>query len=190
MSKDATEIRSYGDGGMYLATVGTAFPAAISEEIDLDDWNHLGYTTPAGLEPTFGREEKDIDAWQSLDPVKQLLTKLPKSIKGEFLQTNGDLVLAALGGGTIEEGDPGEFIYHPPAIGHIEEYAIILEGIEDEFKFRICYVRGKQQGEVKLPFLRDDACSIALDMKILAATDGGESFQVQTNAPGFTATGS
>lgn len=184
MPNDSTEIRSYGDGGLHLAPPGTPLPETYDEELDAA-FTHLGYTTTDGVKPTFGREVKDVEAWQSLDPVKQLFVKAPKSIKTALLQTNTAVLLAALGGGSVVSDGGDGWVYEPADAGDIDTYVAVLEGVEDDIVFRLCYKAVQQQGEVEFAFIRDDATSYAIDLKVLADPDGGKPFKLLTNAPGL-----
>ena len=63
----------------------------------------MGYVTTDGVGFTFSRESDDLDAWQG-DKVRVLSSREPMSLTFALMQTNGDTLLLAMGGGTIAAG--------------------------------------------------------------------------------------
>jgi hypothetical protein len=190
MANDSTEVRVYGDGGVYVADVGTEFPASISEAIDLDDWTNLGFLTEEGPRFSFGRETTDLLAWQSMDPIRVLTTAAPKTIAFDLMQSNRHTLEMALGGGTITEPSPGEFEFEPADPSDIYERALIVEMVDGAFTYRFCYRKVTQDGAVEFAGVRTDSTNFAVTMKVLAADAGEKPYLVQSDDEALAATGS
>lgn len=184
MAEESSEVRVFGDGAVYVGAVGTAFPANIGVAIDDADWLNLGYISEEGPRFSFGRETKDIFVWQSFDPVRSIVTKVPKSAKFDLMQTNLHTVKLALGGGTITNQGGDMFKYTPPTSGDIDERAVIVEGIDGDYTYRFCFARGQIQSAVEFSFVREDNVKFPIDMKFLQP-DSGNPFEIYTNDPNF-----
>ena len=185
MAQEASEVRVVGDGIVYLGAVGATFPTNISSAVLSTQFVNLGYVSPEGPRFTFGRETKDIEVWQSNDPVRTIVTKEPRSAKFKLMQTNRHSLLLALGGGDITEPSVGNYLYEPAEPGQTDEHAVIFEGTDDDYTYRICYRRGQIQGAVDFSWVRDDAVSFEIDMKFLQPDSAAKPFFIQTDDPNF-----
>lgn len=187
MANESDEVRAYGDGSLYVAPVGTAFPADAEEAIT-GDWTQLGFVTDDGVVPEFGQETTDVPAWQSADPVRILLTKKPKKIDFSLLQVNLDTLSLALGGGEVTAAGDG-WKFEPADESFLDQRALILEGIDGDLVYRICYRKAQKEGAVTFPLSRTKASEFKISMRILAPGGGLKPFFILTNDPAF-ATGS
>lgn len=184
MALDPTEIVVAGIGFVYLAPVGTDFPA-----FDVDPttagFTELGYITPDGAKYSFKRDVADIEAWQSLDPVRKVVKKLPKTIGFALQQSNTETLVLALGGGTVTE-DTGVFTYEPPAVSSVDERAMIVEYIDDDVKFRWYYFRSQNDAGVDFNPTRGKEVAFQIEMSVLTPVGGGIPFYFETNSPAFS----
>jgi hypothetical protein len=187
---DPDEVRVAGSGHVYVAPVGTAFPTSISDPVDTDDWAELGYVTEEGARFSFGRETNDIPAWQSPHPVRVVPTGTPTEVAFDLEQWNTDTIALALGGGTVTEPVAGEFEYEPPAESFIDERALIVEMIDGDVNYRYCFRRAINTGAVEFSFVRADAVTFPITMKVLAAEGDDKPYFVQSDDPALAATGS
>lgn len=184
MALDPTEIVVAGDGRIYVAPVGTAEPADI-DTAPSATWIDLGYTTEDGVEFTFDRETTEIMGWQSRDPLRTIATAEPKMIKFTMLQLNKDTWKFALGGGTTS-GSLGLYLYEPPTPGAVDERAMIVELWDGATKWRFISRRGMQSSATTFSGVRDDATSLPIEYKVLAAPSGvTHSWVMQTNDADF-----
>lgn len=184
MANESSEVRAYGDGSLYVADVGTAFPATIDAVVDTGDWSELGFLTEDGVTPEFGQETKDVGAWQSGDPVRILLTKKPKSVAFNMLQTNRDTLALALGGGDFTTSGTG-WQFEPADESFLDQRALIVEARDGDYTYRIMYRKAQREGAVKFDFKRTDATAFSITMRILAADGGLKPFLIQTDDPAF-----
>lgn len=188
MANESSEVRSFGLGGVYLAPVGTssAAIAAVNTPISsASGWVNLGFLTPEGPRPTFGREKTEVRAWQSEDPVRTLTTGVPKKIAFDLLQSNRHTVALALGGGTWSEAG-GIFHFVPDDSSVLQTHALALEMIDGEFTYRFLYPKVEREGEVTFAAVRTDATKYAITMTVLAPDGGAKPFEMWSDDPNLS----
>lgn len=187
-SNTPSEVRVFADGGVYRAVVGADEPTGISDTIDEAVWTYLGYLSTAGPRFSFGRETKDIEVWQSFNPVRTVSTKIPISLKADFMQTNVATLMTALGGGDVVETSPGEFEYSPPDPAEIDEMALMVVLLDGDLSYRYIFRRATLSDATDFAGVKDDATNLPVTWKFLQP-DGGESpFIIQTDDPAFEPT--
>lgn len=184
MSLESSEVRVTGTGHVYVAPVGTPFPANVSvAPSHAAGWRELGYCSEAGARFTFGREINNIMAWQSYDPVRKVVTSVPKSVAFDLQQWNQFTVQLALGGGTVSEPTSGQYLYEPPDESFLDERALIVEGVDGDYTYRFCYRKALNESGVEFAFVRSDPVLFPITMGILAADGGAKPFFIQTDDP-------
>lgn len=164
---EAEEVVVTGLGGVYVAPLDTPFPADISSPIG-SPWVGLGYVAENGARFSFGRDINEIMAWQSFDPLRLVVTRVPKSIAFDLMQWNQNTVKLALGGGTVTGSSPN-FAYEPPDEDFVDERALIVEGQDKGYTYRFCYRRAINYEGVDFAFVRSDPVQFPISMRILAA---------------------
>lgn len=184
MPQDPDEVVVAGFGDIYEAPVGTAFPTGISAAIPAE-FVAVGYVTEEGARFSFGRDVNEIMAWQSRDPIRQVVTRVPKTVSFDVQQWNIRTVKLALGGGTVTETASGEFEYEPPEEGYIDERAFIVTGEDGDKNYRFCFRRATNESGIDFAFVRDDAAALPITLKVLAAGNGEKAYFVQTDDPAF-----
>lgn len=184
MALESSEVRVTGTGHVYVAPVGTAFPTDISTAVShAAGWRELGYVSEEGARFSFGREVNEIMAWQSFDPLRLVVTAVPKQVQFDLMQWNQFTVSLALGGGTFTEPTSGNYLYEPPAEDFIDERALIIEGTDGDYDYRFCYRKSVNMEGVDFAFVRENPVLFPVTMRILAADAGAKSFLLQTNDP-------
>lgn len=185
MSLETAEIPVFGSGHVYTAPVGTAFPANISAAVNqAAGWKDHGYTTVEGVRFSFARESTDLEAWQSFDPVRTLITKVPKTVSFDLLQWNQFTIQLALGGGTVTGADPN-YEYSPPDPSFVDDRALIIEGTDDDKTYRFCYRKALNKSGIDFAMVRTNASPLAITMSILAADNDADPFIIQSNDDNF-----
>ncbi|MCA1569309.1 MAG: hypothetical protein LC798_03095 [Chloroflexi bacterium] len=180
---DPDEVLVTGFGGVYEAPVGTAFPANIDTAIPAA-FKEVGYITEDGARFSFGRDVNEIMAWQSRDPIRQVVTAVPKTVSFDIQQWNIRTVKLALGGGVVtEEAAGGAYRYDPPDEDFIDERAFIIVGEDGDIDYRFCFRRATNQAGVDFAFVRNDPAALPIELKVLAAGGGLKSYFVQSNDP-------
>lgn len=85
MAEDSTLVRLAPSGHVYVAAVGTAAPADVVSAWSAS-WSELGYLDENGVTITPSLSTTDIKAWQSLLPLKTILTGIACTVKFNMQQ--------------------------------------------------------------------------------------------------------
>ena len=178
---DSGEVVVTGTGQVYVAPVGTPFPVSIDDLIDLDDWTDTGYITEEGARFDFGRDINRIMAWQSYDPIRMVVTAVPKSVSFDLMQWNQTTVKLALGGGSVNEWSLGQYEYEPADESFVDERAFIVTGTDGDNHYRFCFRKGLNTAGVSFAFVRQNPASLPITIDVLAADDGLKPYFVQTD---------
>lgn len=171
MALDASEVAVGGDGNVWRAPVGTAFPTNISTAVNEILWTELGYLTEEGVRFNFGRETNEIGAWQSFDPVRVVVTEVPKEISHDLRQLNQNTWATAMGGGTWAGSAPN-YEYTPPLPSFIDEFSEIVEFRDGDEKYRFCFHRVIVSSPLEFNTVRDDALTLPVTIQVLAPPSG------------------
>ncbi len=178
MAIDASEVRVAGYGHIFVAPEGTTLPVDVDTAMPAD-WVDLGYATTDGVTFTFSRETEDLDAWQG-DKIRVLSMKEPKTAEFTLMQTDQDTITTALGGGSwTDAGGLGTFT--PPEKGENTVRAMVVE-YEDgpDVKYRYCFGRVQQEGDVTMTLNREGAVEYPLTMGVLETEP---TYTILTNDP-------
>ncbi len=182
MALESSEVRVTGTGHAYVAPLGTPIPAGIDSALThAAGWVELGYTTPEGARFSFGREVNDIMGWQSFDPLRTIVTSVPKTVSVDLLQWNQHTMKLGLGGGTVTEPVSGQYQYEPPDESFVDERMFAIEGTDGDFNYRFIFRKALNQGGVDFSFVRENPVVFPITMKVLAADAGAKAFLLQTD---------
>lgn len=187
MAQSVEEVVVAGDGKVYVAPVGTAFPDFAAEPAA--PWAELGFFKTDGLTINVAREATDIYAFQSLDPIRTVITQRPMTVAFALQQSGPDQVALALGGGEWAEiGSTDVYEFTPPEASYVDERAVLIEIEDGDDKYRYLIPRAVNKEGVEFTFRRDEEVAFPVTMSVLAAPAGLDVFNIQTNAAQFEAT--
>lgn len=179
--------------GDLTATMPTDIADCIPDEslsVDLTGFVDLGYLTDAGPRASFGRTVKDITAWQSFDPVRSLVTAVPKQVEFDLEQWNGDNIALGLGGAVITSAGSGVQL-EPEDNSFLDYRRLIIYAADGDKHYAFCFRRTQNVKELTFPFGREDISALPIGMKVLAAPAGeGKAWYLLTDDPAFEVTGS
>ncbi len=180
--KDATKVRVALTGSVFAANEGTTLPTDITQTVAAASasWVDLGYTTEDGVTFSVEQTTEDIPGWQSLEPLRSIVTAEPKGFSFTLRQMERNTFTTAFGGAVT--GSTGNWIWTPPASGSIPIKAYIIEFVDESLTYRFIYRRNQQQGARELNFVRSNAVNLPLDYKVLAASPGAWLLQTNDNA--------
>lgn len=180
MPPDSDNVVVAGTGDVYVAPEGTALPADLAALIA--PWANLGYIGEDGATFTMSRDQEDVNAWQSQDPVRVLVTNEPKTVEFELLEFGSpDAVQLALRGGTITVA-AGVATLAPPVAGSQDVRAMVIEAEDDGATFRFCYSRVALSDDVELQLVKSDATRLPLTFGVQS---GG--WKILTDHPAWVA---
>lgn len=184
MALESSEVRVAGTGHIYVAPLGTSIPTTVAAPLSHAlGWIDLGYATEDGAQFEFAREVNEVMAWQSFDPVRMIVTKVPKSVTVTLLQSNQHIINLAFGGGTWTEVSSGQYRYDPPAESTVDERMFAVEFADGDFNYRTVYRKSMNQAGVSFTWKRGDPIRYPITMKVLAADAGAKPFATYTDDP-------
>lgn len=162
---EAQNVVVAGTGTVWVAPEDTPMPTDLATLAD--PWVDMGYVSEDGTTFTVSREQEDIGAWQSLEPVRVLVTSEPKVIAFELMEFDTDSLLLAFRGGTVA----GTTVktYTPPDPGASDVRAMVVDGKDGATTFRFCFPRVALQGDVEWVLTRSDAIRLPLEFQVLAS---------------------
>ena len=181
MALEPTHVTVAGTGAVYVAPEGTTLPVDLTAPIA--PWEDVGFVGEDGVSFTFSRDQEEINAWQSADPVRVLITNEPKTIEYELLEFDRASLLLAFRGGSFA-GVAGPYTYTPPDPGISDVRAMIIDGKDGALTFRFCFPRVQLQGDLEFALLRTDAVRLAMEFGVLASTT---KWTIVSDLPGFGA---
>jgi hypothetical protein len=168
MALQAQNVVVAGTGNVYAAPENTALPNDLVTPLPAA-WLDLGYVSDDGVQFTFSREQEDINAWQSAEPVRVLTTSEPKTIAFDLLEFDRTTILLAFRGGSIS-GASAPFTYNPPTAGVDDVRAMVIDGKDGVYTFRFCFPRVSMSGDVAFQLLRTDAVKPTFEFSVLASS--------------------
>lgn len=166
MANDATEVRVAGAGQVFAAPEGSTLPTDVATALDAA-FVDMGYVTPDGVTFTHGRETEDLDAWQG-SKVRVLTLSEPVSVAFALMQTSGDVLKLAFGGGTIT--DNTTYYNFTPPVGSNAVRALVIEFTDGALKYRYVIPRAQIEGEVSYTLTGQDALTYPLEFGVLDNT--------------------
>lgn len=166
MAADATEVRVAGAGQVFAAPEGSTLPTDVVTALDAA-FVDLGYVTTDGVTFTHGRETEDLDAWQG-SKVRVLTLSEPVSVGFALMQTSGDALKLAFGGGTLTDNTT-YFVFEPP-VGSNAVRALVIEFQDGAKNYRYVIPRAQIQGEVSYTLTNQGALTYPLEFGVLDNT--------------------
>lgn len=173
MSLNAGEIRVAGTGHIYKAPIGTTLPtdgttALAAAYVDLG-FAADGFAVKQDLKTT------DINAWQTLEPVRIIGTELVRSFSTTLQQSNADTLSVAWGGATVVPGAAGAYTLQLPGAGSLAEWVFVFEWSDGTTAQRLVVPRGTLTTLPEVKFNRTGAVEYAIELRAVAPAGGGDS---------------
>ena len=162
MAIAADEVRVAGAGHVFVAPEGTAAPVDLAALPA--DWVDIGYVTTDGVTFTFSRETEDLDAWQG-DKIRVLTTRYPATVGFSLMQTSSDVIVLAMGGGSVTEVSTGVYKYLPSTDNAVRSF--VVEFDDEGKKYRYYVPRSQVEGDVAFTLTRAGAVTYPLTFGLL-----------------------
>ncbi|GHF77080.1 phage tail protein [Streptomyces filamentosus] len=185
MANDADNVRVGLTGSVLIAPKGTTAPA------DLDTawpagWEDLGYLSDDGVELTYSTESEDINAWQSLSPVRKVLTGVDMTLGFTAIELKTTTMTLYFPSATMSDVSGTVHKLSIPAAPAPDERAIGLEWIDGDIKNRLIIARGEVTDREALTLARSGA--VGLGMTVSAYADSAPEIAVWlSNDPAWSA---
>lgn len=162
---EAANVVVAGTGTVWVAPDGTPMPVDLATLAS--PWMDMGYVSEDGATFTISRDQEDIAAWQSLEPVRVLITAEPKVIAFELMEFDEESLKLAFRGGTVSGTTVKAYV--PPDPGASDVRAMVIDGVDGASTFRFCFPRVSLQGDVEWQLVRSDAIRLPLEFQVLAS---------------------
>lgn len=176
MAPSADQIAVPMNGTIYTATwsADTTYPTTVRGTLTNGTytggtWAELGYTTEDGVTFSSTPNVEDINAWQSPDPVRRLVTSRETTVATQLLQWNDDTFKVAFGGGAWTGGT----LFTPPAPQDaLANLALIVDGEDGTRQYRFVIYKANVTDAVETSLTRTGAA--VLPVTFSAVADAGE----------------
>lgn len=185
MALNADNVRVGLTGSIYMAPKGTTAP------VDLDTawgagWLDLGYMSDDGVSMEYSTDVEDINAWQSLSPVRRVLTSVDMTLGFTAIELKTRTITAYFPGSTMTDVSGTVHKLDIPSAPGPQEYAFGLEWIDGTIKNRLIVPRGEitERGAITV----GRSAAVGLEMTVTAyATSAPELASWLSNDPAWSA---
>lgn len=116
MALTTSEVGVAVTGELYCGPTGTTAPTDTSTALNAA-FKGLGYFDEDGVTESFERDTDDITAWQSATTVRTAVTSAKVTYQGKLIQTNKDVIEAALGATVTQSVPHGTYTINPGSTG-------------------------------------------------------------------------
>ena len=160
MSNSSAELVVAANGHVSVAPFGTALP---TEEVSTlnSAFLDVGYVSETGVTFTNTPTVVDVLAWQSMNPIRKLVTARALTAACVLQQWNQETFAVAFGGGTWTMVSPGSYRYDPPVDGAaLTEYSVVLDVIDGAKNLRWVIKRCSVTDAVTSNLLRTAAATL------------------------------
>ncbi|MEV5369012.1 phage tail tube protein [Streptomyces albogriseolus] len=170
MANDSDNVRVALNGSIFLAAVGTTGPTDLTTAWGAG-WVDLGYLSDDGVSMEYTTDVEDINAWQSLSPVRRVLTSVDMTLGFTAMELKASTVTAYFPGATITEvTEDTVWRLDIPAAPGPDERAIGLEWIDGTIKNRLVIPRGEITDRGAISLGRSAAVGLEMTVSAYAST--------------------
>lgn len=185
MALNSDNVRVGLNGNIYMAPKGSTAPTDLTTAWDAA-WLDLGYMSEDGVSLDLKTDVQDIKAWQSLSPVRRVLTSLDLTMQFTAIELKTPTVTAFFPGATMTDVSGTVHQLSIPAAPGPQEYAFGMEWVDGTITNRLIIPRGEITDRGTISVHRSDA--VALQMTVSAyATSAPEIATWLSNDPAWSA---
>lgn len=165
MANNADNVRAALNGSILMAPKGTTAPADLTTPWGAA-WTDLGFMSDDGVSMEYSTDVEDINAWQSLSPVRRILTSVDMTLGFTAIELKARTITAYFPGSTITEVDETVYRLDIPAAPGPAEFAFGLEWVDGDIKNRLVIPRGEitDRGAISL----GRSAAVGLEMTVSA----------------------
>ncbi len=176
-----SEVRVGASGNIYIAPSGTAGPANMAAA--WTGFTDLGYCTEDGV--TIGRAltTEQVKAWQSIAPIRYLVTEVAFTVGLSLLQFNETTLPLWLGGGTVVNQGGGSFKYSISSAPTIDERVLGVQWIDGSINYRLVIGRCMVTESGESTVARSAPSALPLTFGAMSPASGSELSYVLTDDP-------
>lgn len=169
------------NGTVYVAPVGTALPTTEDGSLDAA-FTSVGYISEDGISISSSVDVTDIAAFQSLMPVRRVVTGRTMEVSLVLREWSAKNVELAFGGGEVtNEGT--HFEYNPPAAGDaLLEQSVVIDWNDGAKVYRLVLNRVVATESVETNIVRTGAADLPLTFSVME-DDNGDTWKLMTDDP-------
>lgn len=183
MAANASEVVVGSGGKVFIAPVGTAEPNTPVEALNAA-YKDLGYISEDGITASFGVTVEDIAAFQSLLPIRRVVTGRTADLSFVCRQWNADTFALALGGGSFDESG-GNYLFFPPENdAALAEHAVVIEWNDGSKNYRLIVRRAVVVESVETTIVRNAAADLPITLSVLGS-DSTDAWYLLTDDDAF-----
>lgn len=171
MANDAGNIVVAATGKVSVAPLGTTLPTDATTALDAA-FNELGYIDENGVQFSPSLTVQDVPAWQSLSPVRTLLTQYDIEASFTAMEWIEDVLVLAFGGGVFTDNLDNTFDFQFPAPGERPQQIMVIDGLDEAEEYRIVLEKTELINTGDIPFFRGGAAGFPITVKALAGAGG------------------
>ncbi|WP_405925409.1 hypothetical protein [Streptomyces sp. NBC_00035] len=143
--------------------------------MDLDSawdaaWTDLGFMSDDGVSMEYSTDVEDINAWQSLSPVRRVLTSVDMTLGFTAIELKARTITAYFPGSTISLVSGAIQRLDIPAAPGPQEFAFGLEWIDGDIKNRLVVARGEITARESLSLGRSSAVGLGMTVSAYASS--------------------
>jgi hypothetical protein len=183
MANNASEVVVASGGKVYIAPVGTAEPNTPTDALNAA-YKDLGYISEDGISASFGVTVEDVNAFQSLLPIRRVVTGRSADMSFTCRQWNADTFSLALGGGSFEESG-GNYLFFPPENDDaLAENAVVIQWNDGTKNYRLVIRRAVVVENVETTIVRNAAADLPITLSVLGS-DSTDAWYLITDDDSF-----
>lgn len=169
MANDADNVRVALTGSIYMAPKGSTAPTDLDTAWDAA-WLDLGFMSDDGVAMEYSTDVEDINAWQSLSPVRRVLTSVDMTLGFTAIELKSRTVTAYFPGATITNVSGAIQRLDIPAAPGPQEFSFGLEWIDGAIKNRLVVARGEITGRESITLGRSSAVALGMTVSAYASS--------------------
>ncbi len=171
MANDATNVIVASDGLVATAPEGTILPTDATGALDAA-FTELGYINEDGVAFAPDLSVDDVMAWQSLSPIRTLLTAYNIELGFSLLEWIEEALILAFGGGQYTDNGDGTWDFDLPAPGERPTLALVIEGQDGTETYRFVFPRVELTDTGDIQLFKGGASEFPVTVKALAGANG------------------
>ncbi|MEU2724077.1 hypothetical protein [Streptomyces smyrnaeus] len=170
MAVNADNVRVGLNGNVYVAPKGTAAPTDLTTAWGAA-WKDLGYLNDDGVEMEYSTDVEDIMAWQSLSPVRRVLTSVDMTLAFTAIELRADAMTLYFPDSTITEVTAGTvYKLDIPSAPGSAEMAFGFEWVDDTIINRVIIPRGEVTDRESVNFQRGEPVGLGMTVSAYASS--------------------
>lgn len=175
-------------GSVFVGPVGAVLPTDLATALD-PSFADLGFISEDGITLSASTDVTDIAAFQSLLPVRKIVTGRNFDLSLTLREWQEQTLLLAFGGGEVSEPSAGIYRYDPPTAGDaLYERAMVVEWRDGAKNYRLVINRGTVSEAVETSITRTSAADLPITFSVL--DDDGETYYLLSDDPALEPAGS